>query len=281
MLLTRLTLLVFLGILPAYGLAVLHPHAENPRITRCVNGSEGACSEDVYYAIDSFVLRETAPLSPPSSNMDTALQAMSIHCKYGNASKGLPFRDCSWVSYKHSHAPALGNCTLKSTLSWELTPSSTCHATVTTWGNHAGAAPGGECVVVVQSQNPSNHAGPIATIFGIVTPDTLANSGNYYCQKPLAPTPTCSIELPALIDHRVMAADEISVVSIDGTISCGSHPVVTIVGGGRIPMGPGVVTELVPSVTSPEHVKLTSTLVTNNAGPGDHSASAIVVVSPY
>lgn len=254
----------------------------NPRIASCKTGPQGYCSSEVLYRIDAFALRETAPLGPPSSHLDTTLKAMSTHCAFGNASKGIPFTSCIWIdSTVMSHAPELTNCTLKSTMSWELTDSSTCSATVTSWGLHSGSAPGGECVVVVQSRNPTHTSGPIATIFGIVTPETLANSGNFYCQKPLAPTPTCSIELPSLIDHREMAPDGISVVSIDGTISCGSHPVVSIIGGGRITMGPGVVTELVPRVTSPEHVTLTSTLVTDNAGAGDHSASAIVVVSPY
>jgi hypothetical protein len=112
-------------------------------------------------------------------------------------------------------------------------------------------------------------------------PDMLANSGGSFCQKPLPPGVVCDIVLPPTLDHGVVGADVHSVMALEGTVNCGVKPAITVLGGGKIQLAPGVTTELTTQLVGTDRVRLTSTLDAINAEPGDHSGSVVVIATPY
>lgn len=258
--------------------AVYHPTLNNPIIERCRPDNGYPCGQADYTA-DGVVLTDLTPAAPPQQGAGLALQAHAIHCEWGDAASGVPFTECSWAPMT-GHRPAVRDCWLIDDRHWDLTPTSTCSATTIRWG-HSGAGAGGECVVFVQNGLPPKGTAAAATVFGLLDPTTLANSGNQFCQKPLPPSAPCDIMLPATIDHGTVGENETSAVSIDGTVSCGISPVITILGGGLLTLAPGVTAALTTTLRGGDAVTLTSTLTTASGTVGEHRASVVVIASPY
>ncbi len=273
------TILIVISIilsLPSY--ATLHPVLVDPKIKSC---STNACIAGVVYQWGPAVLVDLPEEGKPDSWLGTELAAYGMHCNYGSMLSGVPFSGCTFTR-RVGHNPTLLNCRLKNTESWALTPDSTCSTRDDGPGNdaHSGAGPGGECVLFVQAGNP-NTTGSLATIHGRLEPNTVANSGNRFCQKPIPPAITCDLSLPALIDHGVVGPNSHSTVSVDGDLACGDNPVVTITSGAVLNLAPGVTTKLTTHLISTNRIRLTSDLRTTAGTPGAHSASVVVLVSPY
>lgn len=266
-------------------MSVLFPVLTNPRITRCGAGSVPGqpvlqCSTSVFYSADGTTLVDIEPQSNPNFNLGTTLRAYAVHCNAGTthpSDQRRPFSGCQFRSDFHS--PQLSNCHLKSQYTWDLTPDSTCGIT-TTWGPHDGAGPGGECVVFAQS-TADLVTGGLRTIYGLVTAEQVANSGTSICQKPLPPSVTCDVLLPATIDHGTVGPDSSSSISVSGQVSCGDNPRIGFLGGGRLNLAPGVTTVLTARSIGPDQIQITSDLVTQGGATGDHSASTVIIVSPY
>ncbi len=276
-----LLLALALLVTPRLGLAVLHPKLIEPRISSCSKDTVLGipCAWNVFYTSGGSVLTDVTPMGPTDPNGGTTLRAVGVHCRLGNSDPSgatAPFTDCRFSS--SGHAPVLSNCRLISSHSWELTSDSTC-STTTSWGAHSGAGPGGECVVFVQADHVAGA--PMNTIFGRVTAEQVANGGNQFCQKPLPPSVACDVSLPATIDHGTVGPDSRSSISVTGTVSCGANPVVNIMGGGSLTLAPGVSTVLAASRVGRGQIQITSDLVAKAGATGDHSGSAVIVVSPW
>lgn len=277
--------LILLGV-SQQSLSVLFPVLTNPRITRCIAGSIPGqpvlqCSGDVFYAADGAALVDIVPIDRPNRFNGTTLRAYTVHCQSGTTHPSDPRRPFGGCVFRAGdfHSPVLSNCRLVSVWEWDLTPDSTCGVT-TTWGPHSGAGPGGECVLFVQS-TADIVTGTLHTIYGIVTAEQMANSGNLFCQKPLPPSVTCDVLLPATIDHGTVGPDSSSSISVSGQVSCGDNPRIGILGGGRLNLAPGVTTVLTARSIGPDQIQITSDLVTQGGAIGDHSASTVIIVSPY
>ncbi|MGF6191418.1 hypothetical protein ABIE12_002762 [Serratia sp. 509] len=271
--------LIFWLCLTGTAAATLHPVLDNPRISSCNHASPwGRCSVSVFYSADSTSLRDIPEVAPPLPGYSTKLTAIGLHCDFGSNLTGKPITNCTFVR-NDAHSPVVENCNLRSQSSWELTPESTCNLKTPLWGAHSGAGPGGECVLFVQDGSWSVSSAN--TIHGVLTPSQVAQSGNAFCQKPLAPDAKCDLLLPSSIDHGVIKPNAHSVVQGDGTVDCGYQPVLTILGGSTIQLDRGVTTVLTTELLGRDRVRLTSTLDAINAEPGDHRASVVVIASPY
>lgn len=266
-------------------LSVLFPVLANPRITSCKRGAIPGgpimeCAGDVLYGADGTTLVDIVPLGNPNRFLGTTLRAYAVHCSEGTTHPSDTRRSFTRCNFRSDfHAPQLSNCHLVSEWGWDLTPDSTCSLT-TNWGPHDGAGPGGECVVFVQSTSDL-VTGTLYTIYGIVTAEQIANSGSLFCQKPLPPSVTCDVLLPATIDHGTVGPDSSSSISVSGQVSCGDNPSIGILGGGRLNLAPGVTTVLTARSIGPDQIQITSDLVTQGGAIGDHSASTVIIVSPY
>lgn len=255
--------------------AVPYPQVSGPRITRCTD-VRYPCGWDVYYTSDGVQFTDTMTVGAPAPGSTLKLVTWGIHCSWGDARTGVPFSECVWTG---GHSPLVyGKCELQNHSSWALTADSTC-SVAASWGPHQGAGPGGECAVFAQNIYGAGHALP--TPYGILDPTVVANSGNAFCEKPLPPNISCSIELPQVIDHGVINPNASSTASIEGLITCGGRPVVTVVGGDRLDMRGGVTTALSIELVGDSHVRVKSVMNAVDASPGPHQASAIVRVSPY
>jgi hypothetical protein len=255
---------------------VLFPTLIDPVIRSC---SSNGCVTATY-ASGGTRLVDVVPLGPPDPRFGTRLVAIGVHCSAGTQLQPpRPFTSCSYDEGP-AHSPSLSNCHLRSTASWELTPDSTC-STTTAWGTHRGAGPGGECVLFIQEGGVINPRGTVTSIYGSATAEVVANSGNAFCQKPLPPNVTCDVLLPATIDHGTVGPNSSSSVSIEGQLSCGANPVVSFLGGDRLALAPGVTTNLTASVVGAGRIQITSDLVSLGGETGYHSASTVIVVSPY
>ncbi|MCP1107090.1 hypothetical protein M6G53_17095 [Serratia nevei] len=112
--------------------------------------------------------------------------------------------------------------------------------------------------------------------------DTVANSGNAFCIKPIAPNVRCDISLPATIDHGVILTGTSDSKFIDGVVDCGATPVVTVVGTKDLVLAPGVKTRVATTMLSRTQVRVQSDMtVDRSANAGKYSAAIIVAVSPY
>ncbi len=263
--------------LPTRG--VQHPVLLDPIITSCLeNGPLGPCASRVYYQASGIGWADVVPLSPPDPTLGTRLTAVGVHCDTGNPLTNTPFDGCHF-SYEPSHTPMLvSSCHLRTTDSWEIAYLSSCTLFSRAWGPHSGASPGGECIMFVQ-RSPSPTL--VSSIYGLVDAKTVANSGNRFCQKPLPPSAHCDITLPSTLDHGVLGTDSVSSITVTGDIDCGDKPVVTIVGGGRLTLADGVTTNLTTRFDPPNRISLTSDLRAVHGDTGSHSASLVVLVSPY
>lgn len=261
-------------------LGVSWPYIDNPRIVSCLTGGswgEGDCSGWVVYGSDGVVFADIMPVGRPDPSLGTQIRAVGLHCSYGSQLTGKPFSVCSWVGPNSRHFPHMtGKCELVDTGSWELTPDSTC--TTGWWETHNGAGPGGECVIFTQTPVSLTN---LNTPFGILNAETVANSGNRFCQKALPPSVQCDLDIPTSIDHQTLPQQGSDSVTVFGSIACGSKPVVEIVGGDVVVLGVGVKSRLSTNVTSATTVALTSDLTVTNAAPGVYRGSAVVRVSPY
>lgn len=262
--------------------AVLHPVLLDPVITACQATDElGACSYKVTYKASGLALHDTVPLAPPLPSGSLELAAVGVHCPWGSAILGIPFSGCSWTS-NDLHSPTLaGGCRLRDLSSWELDDNSTCSLSASTWGEHNGAGPGGECVMFVQKRQYEVEKGAIRTIYGDLTADIVASAGSTFCQKALPPSQKCEIDLPDVIDHGTIGTTDLSVVTVDGTVDCGAKPVITVLGGNTVTLGNGVASELTLHLVDTKHVRVTSTVTSTNAVASEYNGTHVVIASPY
>ncbi|CAI1835388.1 Uncharacterised protein [Serratia fonticola] len=276
--------LCFITLLVATGShAVLHPGLVSPKISSCKRGGQGACSDEVWYTAAGTQLVDIAEVGKPHPDGGLRLSFIGLHCRYGSALTGKRFRECTF-NKEGWHSPTLhAACSLKSIDSWELANPSTCSAVNLSWGPHSGAGPGGECVLVVQDTRAGIAWSPASayTIYGLLSPDVVANSGSTFCQKPLPPNVLCDIALPQTLDHGEINTNSHSVVSVYGNVDCGGQPKLTIMGGGKLHLGPGLSTVVTAQMDGASRVRLTSTLDAINAESGEHSGAVVVLVSPY
>lgn len=261
--------------------AVPWPILDNPRIESC-NGTASPCSSSVYYSHSGAVMvNVNAVGAPVGGQLGTRVEALGVHCEYGNALNGvLPFRKCSW-SPASGHAPkTVGKCELRGLNSWELTSDSSC-SVESTWGPHSGAGPGGECVIFTNYAWYQSPNGAVATPWGMVTAEQAANSGNRFCSKPLPPNVQCELKLPSLIDHGTLGGGDSSKREDDGELNCGRTPKIDVLVNGDSDTG-GVRIRASPVVVNPTTVRIVSEIsVGPSAVPGEHSATYVFVASPY
>lgn len=266
--------------------SVSHPVVLEPRVISCHDTGppspiigEGPCSTNVLYASNGTMLVDIPELAPPRPDNRTTIMAVGVDCARGNGLTGKRFSGCVFTDM-YSHTPRVLNCALQNTQHWDLTPESTCHLDRTTWGgagSHAG--PGFSCVIFVQEHGW--RSGSANSIYGLLDPNVVANSGNTYCQKATPPSPGCDVRLPDTIDHGTITSNQHSSTTVEGTIECGAAPVVSFAGGGRITMAPGVTTELSARVLPADRIQITSNLVSVNGEAGQHTATTLILVSPY
>jgi hypothetical protein len=280
----RLIITVALLVVGSSASAVPWPILGDPRIEQCSNrsGTSGSCSSAVYYSTSGSVMVDVNAVGSPLGGMlGTRVEALGVHCTYGNAMEGnLPFRDCRW-SPADGHAPkTVGKCELRGSNSWELTSDSTC-SVASTWGSHTGAGPGGECVIFTNYSWVQSPKGAVATTWGMVTAEQAANSGNRFCSKPLPPNVQCELKLPSLIDHGTLVAGGSSKREDDGKIDCGRTPKIDVlVNGDRNTGGVRITARAV--VVNASTVRIASEIrVSQSAVPGEHRATYVFVVSPY
>lgn len=277
------TLSVITLLVPLDSHSTLHPVLLNPVISQCEQlGQQGECSFNVFYASSGTQLADVAELGPPNPMGGVWLSSIGVHCADGSALTHVPFSKCIFTPDR-IHSPRMNtSCRLISTKSWELKNPESCTFTSKTWGGHGGAGPGGECVLIVQDAPSVAWTANMAfTIHGLLNPNVVANSGNTFCQKPLPPNVRCDIALPPTLDHGEINTNSHSVVSVDGTLDCGGQPKLTVMGGGKLHLGPGLSTVVTAQMDGASRVRVTSTLDAINAEIGEHSGAAIVLVSPY
>lgn len=277
--------LCFITLLVATGShAVLHPVLVDPRISSCAGGGhDSGCSGDVWYTAAGTQLVDVAEVRKPHPKGGLGLAFVGMHCTFGSSLTGKRFRECKFTR-DSAHSPTLNtSCSLKSIDSWELANPYECTAVNLSWGPHTGAGPGGECVLVVQASQSGIAWSPASayTIYGLLSPDVVANSGSTFCQKPLPPDVLCDIALPQTLDHGEINTNSHSVVSVYGSVDCGGQPKLTIMGGGKLHLGPGLSTVVTAQMDGASRVRLTSTLDAINAESGEHSGAVVVLVSPY
>ncbi|CAI2500247.1 hypothetical protein C8E17_1821 [Serratia plymuthica] len=270
----RLLLLSIVGLLLSSTCsAIIYPVMTSVKITSCSTPDpEHPCGGSVRYQGTRELIDIGIPvISPPASS--TEIQAIGIHCQVGDAAAGRPYDFCSFRIF--GHAPAVTNCYTKAG-SWELTSTSTCN-TANEWYYHDGASPGGECVMF----GFLTLGESLRTPTGVYNAKVVANSGSQYCIKPTAPSVTCTVSLPAEIDHGVLRPGTTDRKGIMGPANCGPNPVVTILGPSRIELASGIATT-VSAVGQGDEITIQSDLTVGQAAtPGAYSVAIVVVVSPY
>ncbi|CAI1016639.1 Uncharacterised protein [Serratia marcescens] len=273
------SLMVLVQSVSVAALSAPWPFVDNPRIVSCKNHwLHGECSDQVVYGSDGVVFVDIVPVGRPDPARGTQIRAVGMHCDYGSMLTGQPFGGCRWGPPGTRHYPwVTGKCELINTDSWELTADSTC--ATGQWTQHIGAGPGGECVIF--TQQPPGITATMNTPFGVLDAETVANSGNRFCQKALPPSVQCDLDIPTIIDHHTLPQQGSDSVTVFGSIACGAKPVVEIVGGSVVVLGVGVKSRLSTNVTSATTVTMTSDLTVTNAAPGEYRGSAVVRVSPY
>ncbi|CAI1529928.1 Uncharacterised protein [Serratia fonticola] len=258
---------------------MMHPVVLNPRITACKDTTaQGPCSRDVAYAIDGTTLSETPATTTPDKTQSKVLTLYGMHCDLGSRLTNTPFSKCFFTNAL-DHTPGVTNCNLISTDTWELTPASTCAPRSTTWGYHHGAGPGGECLVIAQDW--LNVAYELHTIHGLISADTAANSGSTFCQKFVPPDVPCEILLPGEIDHGIIPTDMVDMKTVTGGVKCGPKPVLSVVGGSKVTIAPGLTTDLSFDISEGGIFRATSSLRAVKAVAGTYSRAVVVQVSPY
>ncbi len=272
-------LVCMLVVIPGTGGAVKHPVLVDPQIISCLPNAEGvACSDHVLYRSAGTTLDWDVPVAmEPNPRLGTDLKSYGVWCWKGDRVNGVPYSSCSWTQ-AIMVAPPANNCKLRNTSSWELAYASSC-ATNQVWGPNYNAGPGGECIVFAQEQGDGMKV--ITSIHGVLNADAVANGSNTFCQKMYPPDVVCTVVLPQEIEHGNVQPTALSRASIFGEVSCGSKPVVGILGEGRLELGPGVSTVLSIDVSGGTTLRITSDLTVINAEPGDYGATFLVLVSPY
>lgn len=272
----RIILLAFITYLLPYphtAEAVRFPVMTNVEITAC-QSSWVECSSKVYYSGTSDIFDIGVPTARPTVGV-TKVEAVGVHCSWGDAASGVPFSNCTWAT--SGHAPSTTNCNIVAGSNWVLTADSTCNISAV-WGTHSGAGPGGECVVFGIRLSTT----AVLTPQGILDPLTAANAGNSICIKPLPPSTVCEVYLPLVIDHGTIVPGTRDTTYIDGLVNCGESPAVSVVGLTDLTLAPGISTKISTSMSSKTDLRIQSDMnVTSSAVPGDYSASIIVAVSPY
>ncbi|CAM3830058.1 hypothetical protein SESI111939_02925 [Serratia silvae] len=268
--------------------AVKWPTVEGLRITKCQtswNEQVTHCSQNVWYQASGRTIMVEAPdRSDPGVN-DTRVQLFGIYCGNGGGREGRPFTYCYWsTDYLDApNVPFSVKCETTSSSSWVLTSASTCSYSSNVYGPHYGAGPGGECLMFGKASSPGSRHTTISTPWGDLSALTVANSGNTYCMKPVAPDIECEISIPGdgVLHHTNIKPSQSDVLTLSGELNCGGKPKVTIVGGGNLILGKGVTVDLSVSEIQATRFTLTSSLRTNNAEPGEYRTAVVLVASPY
>ncbi|MGJ3356041.1 hypothetical protein AAZR93_21460, partial [Providencia sp. Je.9.19] len=196
---------------------------------------DGPCSALVYYKNTQTIWRDI-PDNTKSFRMTQILSLVGVHCEKGRVSG--EFRQChfdvSTGSGINSHSPGMvGPCRTTAPDNFIIQAPSYCIANSGTFGWHRGAGPGAECVILGKVPNGTNEAyfGNLDTPYGALSSEMVANSGNTYCGKALAPSVDCNIAIAngGILDHGVQAPSSTSERSLDVTVDCGASPVFSIV----------------------------------------------------
>lgn len=243
--------------------------------------------EGVKYGTSGSVMT-SAPDRPepgPSTAHTINVIPWGVHCSSGDTAA--TFSGCSWSYPGYGHSPTLlGKCQTISPTSWVLTSDSTCTVANTTSAGyyvHVGAGPGAECTVFGKAPVSGNSwQGSIGTPWGDLTALQVAQSGNTYCVKALPINVVCDVVIPGggIIDHGIISTNALSSRTVPGTLNCGDAPSVTILGNAVMDMAGGVTSTLSVSDVTATGFTLNSMVRAVNATPGEHQASAILVVSP-
>jgi hypothetical protein len=269
-------LLCCLLFVPSLGWGLMYPVMTSMDITRCKTNPSfvGECNTDVYYRGTAELLDIAPVVAAPSASQD--IQPYGIHCGTGDAASNTPYSACSWT--QGIHVPLLtGPCRMERGGSWELTATSTCTINGF-WGGHLGAAPGGECVIfgVLFAGNY------LQTPYGYLTAEVVANAGSAQCVKPLPPDVVCDVSLPGEISHGDLLVGASGIAYVDGTVDCGSTPVVTVIGGTDLTLAAGVSTRVTTTVSNATALRVQSDMTVDaSATPGNYSAAIVIAVSPY
>lgn len=252
--------------------SIIWPMLTEAKITSCSDENGGTCNKDVFYSGSISFVEIGQPVPGPQAGYPSMrVQAVGIHCKSGSQATG--FKDCIWSN--NEHAPPTWNCVISDKGGWDIKDPSAC-ASGRTWGPHSGAEPGGECVLFGIGDF---HI--LYTPFGTFDSNTVANSGNRFCLKPLPPTTQCSLSLTNNeIDHGLQLPTSDSQRTIYAYAQCGNTPSVFIVGSEDIHLAEGVTSHITVAIDAKNRVAITSNLVTRGALPGSYNASLVVGITP-
>lgn len=260
--LARLCLVLFCGVLIPRAHAILYPVVTEAKISGCE--TEQCGSYRTTWTANILELGKT-PYKPTAGQ---TLSGTGIHCEHGNASTG--FTGCFWRGT--GHGP-------KGTCKWYDDHLS--DGCVGTWtGSHTGAEPGGECGIYTWSATSGDRK-IVETPWGSLDAESVANSSRTaFCVKVQNPNRPCTISLPGEIDHGVVLPTETNIAKITGSVSCGDRPYVQFLGGDHLSLSSQVHTYLEAEVIDHTRLMITSTLNSSSAEPGQYHASAVVIVSP-
>lgn len=225
---------VAMTVMPAHeSSAALWGTLINFRITSCgSSASWGPCSAMVMYAADGVSFLDVVPVRLPDPLAPLTLIPWGLHCTTGDRTGN--FGGCNWRSALHGPTELNpDNCRLRDYSSWDMADKTGCQTVINVWGPHTGAGPGAECIIWGQGEFGQASPGLISTPLGLLDAGVVANSRDAYCVKAPPPQTPCDIQLPPEIDHGVVAPGTNNTVDVTGTLSCGSTPVVDILGGGR------------------------------------------------
>lgn len=269
-LLTGLSLLLYFAA-PTPARAILWPTVTEARITQCQGSSEGPCSSGVMYAGRVGMVEQGEP-SVPYRPTDSILKFVGIHCSFGG--NGKPFTMCAWEE-NSAHRPSMSaGCRFADTFHWDIDDVTQC-SFGSSWGFHNGAGPGAECAMAGVMQGGELH-----TPWGNLNAGIVANTGARNCVQPPAPEESCSVGPLRDLQHGTLGPNASDQITIYTDVSCGSSPNVTIKGGNRLVLGPGVSTWVSVGLVPGPRLMVRSDLTITGAKPGAYSGNAIIIVSP-
>lgn len=257
-----------------------------PKISSCLSTFSKPCSDNVYYVASGTTVQDIHSTTRPDPSKSLQITTWGVHCQEGGTTSSPSFTGCYWLSginsANHTHEPGVvdqNRCVLKNYESWEMLDYSGCDLAVNKWGTHRGASPGAECVMYGQ-KDVSQSSNTISTPFGILSAELVANSKDTYCVKPLPPDVVCQVQLPGVIDHGTVQPNVFDRASINGTVDCGSSPVVTVVGENIVQLGADVESTVSASVTNGQYLTVISELMVQPSANGVYSGSVVISVSP-
>lgn len=272
--LTSIVTISFSSVLtPVASIAVQVPTVTEFKVINCHPNNYGPCGESDFQGTSALV-EVWKPAAPRDVSQNVG-RFYGIHCGAGNKTSG--FRDCRWEA--DSHGPRMF-CRFVREYSddWELRPECNMPPATWSWSGHAGADVGGECAVFGTGSNFVR--GPLNTPWGMLDPKQVANSGSAHCVKAADPIIPCLIGQIAAMDHGEQMGSGKHTITADIPVDCGTKPVIDIVNGPDLVLGPGVNTQISAAMVSQGVLRVESRLTTSLATPGSYSGSKILVLSP-